>query len=51
MQTEAGMAAVFMAVHPDPDQAMSDDPNSRALADLESVLTRLKQIDEVVKND
>jgi len=44
-----GVAAVFMEVHPDPDQAKSDGPNSLALADLEGVLTTLKQIDEVVK--
>ncbi len=44
-----GVAAVFMEVHPDPDKAMSDGPNSLALADLEGVLTTLKQIDAVVK--
>ncbi|MFQ5518399.1 MAG: 3-deoxy-8-phosphooctulonate synthase, partial [Mariprofundus sp.] len=44
-----GVAALFMEVHPDPDQAKSDGPNSLALADLEGVLTTLKQIDEVVK--
>ncbi|MDQ6997030.1 MAG: 3-deoxy-8-phosphooctulonate synthase [Mariprofundus sp.] len=44
-----GVAAVFMEVHPDPDKAMSDGPNSLALDDLEIVLTTLKQIDEVVK--
>ena len=44
-----GIAALFMEVHPDPDKAMSDGPNSLALDDLEDVLTTLKQIDEVVK--
>ncbi|MDQ6972447.1 MAG: 3-deoxy-8-phosphooctulonate synthase [Mariprofundaceae bacterium] len=44
-----GVAAVFMEVHPDPDQAMSDGPNSLPLADLEALLTRLKQIDGIVK--
>jgi len=44
-----GVAAVFMEVHPDPDKAMSDGPNSLALADLENVLTILKRLDEVVK--
>jgi len=45
-----GVAALFMEVHPDPDQAKSDGPNSLALADLAEVLTSLKQIDEVVKS-
>jgi len=46
-----GVAAVFMEVHPDPDQAKSDGPNSLALADLEALLTTLKQLDRVVKNN
>jgi len=45
-----GVAALFMEVHPDPDKAMSDGPNSLALADLEEVLLTLKRIDEVVKS-
>jgi len=44
-----GVAALFMEVHPDPDQAKSDGPNSLALADLEGLLTTLKRIDELVK--
>ncbi len=44
-----GVAAVFMEVHPDPDRAMSDGPNSLALTDLEGVLATLKRIDDVVK--
>jgi len=44
-----GVAAVFMEVHPDPDQAKSDGPNSLALSDLEGVLTTLKQLDDIVK--
>ncbi len=44
-----GVAALFMEVHPDPDNAMSDGPNSLALADLEALLNRLKRIDEVIK--
>jgi len=44
-----GVAALFMEVHPDPDKAMSDGPNSLALDDLEGVLITLKQIDAVVK--
>jgi len=45
-----GVAALFMEVHPDPDKAMSDGPNSLALSDLEGLLITLKQIDGVVKN-
>jgi len=44
-----GVAAVFMEVHPDPDHALSDGPNTLALADLESLLSTLKQIDGIVK--
>ncbi|MDQ6990532.1 MAG: 3-deoxy-8-phosphooctulonate synthase [Mariprofundaceae bacterium] len=44
-----GVAAVFMEVHPHPDQAKSDGPNSLALADLEALLVTLKKIDAVVK--
>lgn len=46
-----GVAALFMEVHPEPDRAMSDGPNSLALDTLEALLTRLKQIDAVVKQD
>jgi len=44
-----GVAAVFMEVHPDPDHAKSDGPNSVALADLEDLLMTLKDIDDLVK--
>jgi len=46
-----GVAALFMEVHPEPDKAMSDGPNSLALADLEQLLTTLKQLDAVVKTN
>jgi len=44
-----GVAALFMEVHPDPDKALSDGPNSLPLAGLEDLLTTLKRIDAVVK--
>jgi len=44
-----GVAALFMEVHPDPDKALSDGPNSLALDDLEALLTQLKKLDQVVK--
>jgi len=46
-----GVAAVFMEVHPDPDNAKSDGPNSVALADLEALLMTLKGIDSLVKQN
>ncbi|MDQ6960147.1 MAG: 3-deoxy-8-phosphooctulonate synthase [Mariprofundaceae bacterium] len=45
-----GVAAVFMEVHPDPDHALSDGPNSLHLDDLEGLLNTLKQIDAIMKN-
>ncbi len=44
-----GVAALFMEVHPDPDRAQSDGPNSLYLSDLEPLLLQLKGIDEVIK--
>jgi len=44
-----GVAALFMEVHPDPDRAMSDGPNSLAMTDLSALLTRLKRFDEIAK--
>jgi len=44
-----GLSAVFMEVHPDPDHAKSDGPNSVALADLEALLMTLKGLDNLVK--
>ena len=45
-----GVAALFMEVHPDPDRAKSDGPNSLRLDDLASLLAKLVQIDRVVKS-
>ena len=44
-----GVAALFMEVHPDPDSALSDGPNSLRLDELEELLNNLKRLDEVVK--
>ena len=46
-----GVAALFMEVHPNPDQAKSDGPNSVALADLEEMLQVLKGLDDLVKSE
>jgi 2-dehydro-3-deoxyphosphooctonate aldolase (KDO 8-P synthase) len=40
----AGANGVFMEVHPDPDNALSDGPNSLKLNDLYELLSRLKAI-------
>ncbi|MEW6351508.1 MAG: 3-deoxy-8-phosphooctulonate synthase [Thermodesulfobacteriota bacterium] len=44
----AGADGVFMEVHPDPDRALCDGPNSLALADLEAVITNLAEIFRLV---
>jgi 2-dehydro-3-deoxyphosphooctonate aldolase (KDO 8-P synthase) len=43
----AGCDALFMEVHPDPDQAPSDGPNMLRLADLPALLTQVNQIDRI----
>jgi 2-dehydro-3-deoxyphosphooctonate aldolase (KDO 8-P synthase) len=40
----AGCDGFFMEVHPDPDKALSDGPNTLALKDLEPLLRRLLAI-------
>lgn len=45
----AGCDALFMEVHRDPSQALSDGPNMLALDDMEELLDFLKKIDEVIK--
>ncbi|MBF0282419.1 MAG: 3-deoxy-8-phosphooctulonate synthase [Zetaproteobacteria bacterium] len=44
-----GVAALFMEVHPDPDHAKSDGPNSLPLDGLEKLLQQLKQFDSISK--
>lgn len=43
----AGADGLFMECHPDPDKALCDGPNSLPLADVESLLIRLKAIWEL----
>ena len=45
----AGVAAVFMEVHQDPDHAPSDGPNMVRLRDFPALLEQLVEIDAVVK--
>lgn len=44
-----GVAGVFMETHPNPDQALSDGPNSMPLAEMLPLLEILKDIDAVAK--
>ncbi len=45
-----GVAALFMEVHPNPDKALSDGPNSVRLADMPAYLDELQKIDRVAKS-
>jgi 2-dehydro-3-deoxyphosphooctonate aldolase (KDO 8-P synthase) len=44
-----GVAGVFLETHPEPDKALSDGPNSLALADMPALLETLKALDSLVK--
>lgn len=46
----AGVSGIFMETHPEPEKALSDGPNSLPLNEMGSLLTMLKEIDQVVKN-
>ena len=43
-----GVEGVFFEVHPDPDKAMCDGPNSLHLNDLDNILSELLAIDNIV---
>jgi 2-dehydro-3-deoxyphosphooctonate aldolase (KDO 8-P synthase) len=47
--TAIGVASLFMEIHPHPEAAKSDGPNSLRMSDLPSNLSVLKRIDQVVK--
>jgi 2-dehydro-3-deoxyphosphooctonate aldolase (KDO 8-P synthase) len=44
-----GVDALFMEVHENPDQALSDGPNSLPLREFEGVLRIVKEIDSILK--
>ncbi len=44
----AGIDGLFMEIHPDPDKALCDGPNSMPLNEVEELLRKLIQIHEVV---
>jgi 2-dehydro-3-deoxyphosphooctonate aldolase (KDO 8-P synthase) len=45
-----GIDGLFLEVHPDPDRALCDGPNSLRLDTLPELLKTLKEIDRIVKN-
>ena len=44
----AGIDGLFLEVHPDPDKALCDGPNSLPLAELEPLLQSLLQVRKAV---
>lgn len=46
----AGVDAVFMETHPDPDHAKSDGPNMVPLNELETLITQLTRLRELVNS-
>lgn len=47
--TAVGIAGLFMETHPNPEEALSDGPNSVKLSKMRSLLTQLVAIDRVIK--
>ena len=47
----AGADMLFMEIHPDPDNALSDGPNMVALSDLEMMLKRLLKVYTAVNGE
>ena len=45
----AGIHGLFMETHPNPEQALSDGPNSWPMADIKELLVTLSSIDAIVK--
>lgn len=45
-----GVAGIFMEIHPRPDKALSDGPNSVRLKDMKSYLTALRNLDKIAKS-
>jgi 2-dehydro-3-deoxyphosphooctonate aldolase (KDO 8-P synthase) len=46
-----GIAGLFMETHPDPERALSDGPNAWPLDQMERLLTVLKALDAVSKQN
>jgi 2-dehydro-3-deoxyphosphooctonate aldolase (KDO 8-P synthase) len=46
-----GVDGLFFEVHPDPEKALCDGPNSLELARLPGLLRFLRRIDDLVKKE
>lgn len=46
-----GISGLFMETHPNPEQALSDGPNSWPLAKMEALLATLVKLDRVAKQE
>ena len=46
----AGISGLFMETHPDPENALSDGPNSWPLDRMGELLATLRELDAVVKS-
>ncbi|MFH1245803.1 MAG: 3-deoxy-8-phosphooctulonate synthase [Candidatus Omnitrophota bacterium] len=44
-----GCAGLFLEVHPEPDKALCDGPNTIDFQELEKLLTQVKKIDRIIK--
>lgn len=44
-----GIAGIFMETHPNPDQALSDGPNSWPLSQMEDLIMSLCELDRIAK--
>jgi 2-dehydro-3-deoxyphosphooctonate aldolase (KDO 8-P synthase) len=47
----AGADGIFLEIHPDPDSALSDGPNSLSFEQVESLLIVLKKIHRIVREN
>lgn len=47
----SGIAGLFMESHPEPEKALSDGPNAWPLQHMKELLTTLKALDALVKQD
>ena len=47
--TAVGISGLFMETHPDPENALSDGPNSWPLDRMRELLETLKAIDDTIK--
>ncbi len=44
-----GINCIFMETHPNPDEALSDGPNSFPMGNIEEFLLEIMAIDKLVK--